>query len=82
LEETVRTHFANEEEVLSRHHCPNLGKHHAAHIALLAELTAIAASCAEQGETVTEETLTQFVRKLVLDHVLTLDMDAKIYLEE
>ncbi len=34
----TKTHFSNEEELLEKNHCPDIGKHKKAHVQLLEEL--------------------------------------------
>jgi hemerythrin-like metal-binding protein len=82
LDATARVHFSNEEEVLARHRCPTLAEHQAEHTALLAELAAIAANLPTLERDEAEKGLTRFVRRMVLDHILSTDMDAKHFLRE
>lgn len=82
LDSSVRAHFSNEEEVLARHRCPTLEQHRAAHAALLAELSATAATLPTLDNTAAEEALARFVRRMVLDHILSVDIDDEHYLRE
>lgn len=80
LTQTVETHFANEEELLNRRHCPTLAGHTREHRQLLAELHAIASNFTTLGSAKLEARLLRFIRKLVVAHVLSWDMDARDYL--
>lgn len=82
LTQTVETHFANEEELLERRHCPSLPGHLREHRQLLAELHAIAANFTTLGSAKREARLLRFIRKLVVAHVLSWDMDARDYLRD
>lgn len=83
LDRTLDMHFANEEDVMARHHYPTLAEHQAAHRALLSELAVIHQTFRQGGGgDDIEARLTCFVRKVVVDHVLTCDMDAKDYMRE
>lgn len=82
LERTLRMHFANEEAVMARHHYPSLTGHHAEHAAILAELEDIAHFLHQGGGQDPEGVLTRFVRKVVVDHVMVWDMDARDFLKE
>lgn len=76
----VDTHFANEEDLMERHHCPTLEGHIHEHRQMQAELHAIASNLATMGSTKLEARLLRFIRKLVMSHVLSWDMDARDYL--
>lgn len=83
LDRTLDMHFANEEDVMARHRCPTLAEHQAAHRALLSELAIIHQTFRQgSGGDDIEARLTCFVRKVVVDHVLTWDIDAKDYMRE
>ncbi|MCR6629913.1 MAG: hemerythrin domain-containing protein [Magnetospirillum sp.] len=81
LERTLRTHFSNEEEVLARHRCPDLPSHHAEHGQILAELERAKGALAKDSGA-GENALTRLVRRIVLNHILVTDMDARDYLRE
>lgn len=76
----VDTHFANEEELMTRRHCPTLDDHTLEHRQMQAELRAITASFTTLGSAKLEARLLRFIRKLVMGHVLSWDMDARDYL--
>lgn len=80
LSGTVETHFANEEDLMARRHCPELSEHAREHRQLLAEMHAIAANIHAIPEAKLEARLLRFIRKLVMSHVLAWDMDARDYL--
>lgn len=79
LDQIVRTHFTNEEEVLAKHHFPKLDEHRQEHEALLAQLRHIRAQNGA-GRRNVEAKLLRFARKLVLAHVLDWDMDARDFM--
>ncbi|KAF0225947.1 MAG: hemerythrin family [Rhodospirillaceae bacterium] len=80
LSALVDTHFANEEELMTRRHCPGLTGHIQDHRQMQAELRVITASFATLGSAKLEARLLRFIRKLVMGHVLSWDMDARDYL--
>lgn len=80
LSVTVETHFANEEELMARRHCPSLDDHAREHRQMLAELHAIARNIHAMPDARLEARLLRFIRKLVMGHVLSWDMDARDYL--
>jgi hemerythrin len=80
LSALVDAHFANEEELMTRRHCPTLVDHTLEHRQMQAELRAITASFATLGSAKLEARLLRFIRKLVMSHVLSWDMDARDYL--
>ncbi|AVM74701.1 bacteriohemerythrin [Magnetospirillum gryphiswaldense] len=80
LSALVDTHFANEEELMTRRHCPSLTDHIQDHRQMQAELRAITASFTTLGSAKLEARLLRFIRKLVMGHVLSWDMDARDYL--
>lgn len=82
LDATLRTHFTNEEKIMARHHYPSLDQHKAAHISLLDEMDSVSRSLRLGSAPDAEERLTRFVRKVVMDHVVVWDMDAKEHLKE
>jgi hemerythrin len=82
VERTLRMHFANEEAVMARHLYADLAGHHAEHAALLGELSAIAHTFHQGRHDDAETVLTRFVRKVVVDHVLVWDMEARDSLRE
>lgn len=82
LDQTLRVHFANEEEVLARHRCPSLARHHEAHTDILARLTALEAGLPVRATSETEAALTDLVRHILLYHVLVEDMDLRDFLRE
>ena len=77
---TVETHFANEEDLMTRRHCPSLADHAREHRQMLAELHAIAQNIHAIPDAKLEARLLRFIRKLVMGHVLSWDMDARDYL--
>jgi hemerythrin len=80
LKAIIDTHFANEEELMARHHCPSLAGHTREHRQMQTELQAIAANFATLSSTKLEARLLRFIRRLVMSHVLSWDMDARDYL--
>lgn len=82
VERTLRMHFANEEAVMARHLYHHLAAHHAEHATLLGELGAIAHTFHQGSGEDAETQLARFVRKVVIDHVLVWDMEARDSLRE
>lgn len=80
--ETIAVHFANEEDVMARHHCPTLEPHHRIHGELLAELAGTAATLPHLPPQEAEAVLTRLMRRLVINHILVDDMDCRTYLRE
>ena len=80
LQPIIDTHFTNEEDLMTRRHCPTLEGHIREHRQMQAELRAIASSFTTLGSTKLEARLLRFIRKLVMGHVLAWDMDARDYL--
>lgn len=80
LQGTITTHFSNEEELMQRHHCPTLVEHAREHRQLNTELNALASEHHTLSKARLEARLLRFIRKLVVSHVLTWDMDARDYL--
>lgn len=79
LEQLVCTHFANEEQVMARHHCPSLEEHRREHQSLVAELRRLRGLRGDNRQA-REAKLLCFARKLVLGHVLNWDLDARDYM--
>ena len=70
-------HFANEEELLVRYHCPRQVAHFAQHRRLAAELRDIG-QCLFSGESPEiEARLAGFIRDMLIEHVLGFDCDLK-----
>lgn len=80
LSVVVETHFANEEDLMARRHCPTLPGHARDHRDMLAELHAIAKNVHALPQAKLEAQLLRFIRRLVMAHVLSWDMDARDYL--
>jgi len=76
----VETHFANEEDLMTRHHCPTLPDHARDHRDMLAEMHAITINVHAIPQAKLEAQLLRFIRRLVMGHVLSWDMDARDYL--
>lgn len=76
----VETHFVNEEDLMARHHCPTLPDHARDHRDILAEMHAIAKNVHSLPQAKLEAQLLRFIRRLVMSHVLSWDMDARDYL--
>lgn len=82
VRETVNVHFANEEDVLARHHCPMLAKHQSAHAALLKNLADLTSALPGLTAASAEAALARLIRRIVVDHILVDDMDCRDYLRE
>lgn len=80
--ETIAVHFANEEDVMARHHCPTLEQHHRVHGELLAELVDTAAKLRHLPPPEAVVALARLIRRLVVNHILVDDMDCRAYLRE
>lgn len=80
--QTVAMHFANEEDILARHHCPTLAQHHRVHGELLAELAGLAPTLRHLPPERAEATLARLMRHIVVDHILVDDMDCRHYMRE
>lgn len=76
----VETHFANEEDLMARRHCPTLPGHARDHRDILAEMHAIARNIHALPQAKLEAQLLRLIRRLVMGHVLSWDMDARDYL--
>jgi len=76
----VETHFVNEEDLMARRHCPTLPDHTRDHRELLSELHVIAKNVHAIPQAKLEAQLLRFIRRLVMSHVLSWDMDARDYL--
>lgn len=81
LERDLKVHFANEEAVMARHHCPTLDAHRAAHADMLAATARTAAVIRRNREKGAED-LTQLLRYILLHHILEADMEARDYMRE
>ncbi|MGE5515412.1 MAG: bacteriohemerythrin [Bacteroidota bacterium] len=82
VRETVSVHFANEEDVLARHHCPMLTKHQTAHAALLQDLADLTTALPGLTAAAALAALARLIRRIVVDHILVDDMDCREYLRE
>lgn len=80
--ETVAMHFANEEDILARHHCPTLAQHHRLHGEFLAELAGLAPALRHLAPERAEAALARLMRRIVVDHILADDMDCRHYMRE
>lgn len=76
----VETHFANEEDLMARRHCPTLPDHARDHRDMLLEMRTIANNIHAMPQAKLEAQLLRFIRRLVMGHVLSWDMDARDYL--
>lgn len=72
-------HFHNEEQVLRRHRCPHLAEHHHEHQKLLAELDRL--GDLPEG-TELEGQVTDFIRRVMLGHILNVDLEMADYMRE
>ena len=73
------THFSNEEELLEKNHCPEIGKHKNAHVLLLEELL----DWKEKAERINVEDLREhmiFLRIWFPGHILGVDKKHADYL--
>lgn len=82
VSETLAVHFANEEDVMARHHCPTLENHHRIHGELLAEVVGTGALLRRMSPAEAEATLARLVRRVVISHILVDDMECRHYLRE
>ncbi len=80
LSSLVGTHFANEEDLMTRRHCPTLAAHARDHRDMLREMQVIAQNIHAMPQAKLEAQLLRFIRRLVMGHVLSWDMDARDYL--
>lgn len=80
--ETIAVHFANEEDVMARHHCPTLERHHRIHGELLAELVDTATKLRHLPPPEAAMALARLIRRVVVNHILVDDMDCRAYLRE
>lgn len=82
LRQLVQVHSENEEVVLSRHRCPTLADHQEAHRRIEADLAALAGVMPTMSRTTAELALAAAVRRIIIEHILTMDMADRDYLRE
>lgn len=77
--ETMK-HFEDEERVMAANNCPTLVEHKQAHTALLEQLAEFL--CAGPVNGIDRSWVADFVNKLVVDHVVTMDLPNMQYMKE
>lgn len=81
LSATVVRHFVNEEALLRENRCPDYEAHRSAHRNFVAEMRHIAATLRREAPpSEVKPMLLDFTRRLVVDHVLTMDQDMARYM--
>ena len=79
LIDCTKTHFSNEEELLEKNHCPDIGRHKKAHVWLLEELL----DWKKKAETIRVEDLDEhmgFLRIWFPGYILGVDKNDAAYL--
>lgn len=79
--ESIR-HFDDEERIMAANGCPTLAEHREAHAALLEELAEFLFQASEKATAFDKQWLADFVNKLVVGHVLTMDVPNKAFMGE
>ena len=79
LADYAMSHFQREEQYMQRHHFPGLAEHKRMHDNLLAELGQLV-DRAEINEQSLDQSVLEFLRHWVADHIVTWDMELARYL--